>query len=198
MEVGAGTGAFSEMLLAEPRVESLLAVEPSEAMAALLRRRIAGRIGASVFSGFLVNAPAQGADTLVYVNVFEHIEDDLAEMRRAHDMLAPGGHLCIFVPALPWLYSEFDASVEHFRRYTPGDLADKLRKAGFVVQDARYFDFLGIWAWLIFLRWGRCTLSGGTVTLYDRWVVPVMRAVETLLPPPIGKNLCVVAQKTNA
>ena len=61
-------------------------------------------------------------DSILYINVLEHIEDDRAELLSAYRALPVGGFLLLFVPALPQLYSKFDRSVGHFRRYYKKEL----------------------------------------------------------------------------
>ena len=57
-------------------------------------------------------------DTILYMDVFEHIEDDRAELERAAAQLAPDGHLIVLAPAHQWLFTPFDESIGHYRRYS--------------------------------------------------------------------------------
>jgi SAM-dependent methyltransferase len=197
-EVGAGRGYVTE-LLAGSATRHVSAFEPAARMYALLERRFRGRPDIATYPAYLGESggPDRGScfDSLVYVNVLEHVEDDAAELMRAHGVLCAGGHLCIFVPALPVLYSAFDASIGHHRRYRRKELADLLQRAGFTILRLRYMDLVGAAGWLLLLRFGRRPLERGQVALYDRWVVPLMRRVESALPLPVGKNLLCVARK---
>lgn len=196
-EVGAGSGDFSRLLLETP-IRRLLAVEPADAMFARLGDALAGDPRAEPRNGFLsemIDEVEGTLDTVVYVNVLEHVEhhgDEVELMRRA---LLPGGHACIFVPALPWLYSRFDASIGHFRRYRKGELETLLRDGGLEVVRSRYFDAAGVLPWLLFYRLLGRSLAARDVEVYDRLVVPVMRRIESVVRPPVGKNLLVVARK---
>lgn len=195
-EVGAGSGNFSSLLLEEP-IEELVAVEPSEMFDALQGRhgrtpRV--RLERGFFSN-IADAYAGHFDSVVYVNVLEHIEDDGAEMAKAKEALKVGGHICIFVPALQWLYSDFDKSVGHYRRYHKRELKKKLTEAGYEIVHVRYFDIAGILPWFVFFTLMGRKLGGGSVRTYDSIVVPVMRVVEALLPVPVGKNLIAIARK---
>jgi SAM-dependent methyltransferase len=195
-EVGAGSGAFSRMLLELPEVRRLAAVEPSGRMHALLEQRIAGDPRAEAHRAFFAEvAPRSALDAILYVNVLEHVEDDAGELAVAAAALRPGGHLCVFVPALRWLYSPFDAAIGHHRRYHRGELVEKVRAAGLSVVRCRYFDAAGILPWLVAFRLLRRTLGGGQVRLYDRLVVPLAAPLERLVAPPLGKNLLLVARK---
>ena len=198
VEVGAGTGAFTELLLEVPIVARVLAAEPSGQMHAALHERLGldPRVETrrALFSAVAPTLTAP-PHAIVYVNVLEHVADDRAELVLAHDALRPGGHLCLFVPALPWLYSAFDAAIGHRRRYRKGELVEKVESAGFALRRACYFDAAGVLPWLIAFRLLGRTLGGGQVRLYDRLVVPVMRRLEGVRPPPVGKNLVVVGQR---
>jgi len=196
-EVGAGSGGFSELLLNEP-IERLVAIEPSARMLGILERRLGSDerlVTERAILAEVAEAYTGKVDTLVYVNVLEHIQDDRAELSLAHGTLRPGGHVCIFVPALPWLYSEFDRSIGHHRRYWKEELIGKVGAAGFEVRKARYFDFAGVLPWFVVYRLLGRTLASGHVQHYDRYVVPVMRRLEGAITPPIGKNVLLVARK---
>lgn len=196
-EVGAGSGDFSRLLLETP-IRRLLAVEPSEAMFARLCDALAGDPRVEPRNAFFsdVVGEVEGTlDTLVYVNVLEHVEQDGEEVELMRRALVHGGHACIFVPALPWLYSRFDASIGHYRRYRKGGLEALLRDGGLEVVRSRFFDAAGVLPWLLFYRLLGRTLAAKDVEVYDRLVVPVIRRVEGVVRPPVGKNLLVVARK---
>jgi SAM-dependent methyltransferase len=205
VEVGAGTGSFSRLIARRAVPERLLLLEPSDAMASKLVE-VAGEITEAEVTtkvGFLSDSSAEvtdfAPDTFVYVNVLEHVEDDAGEIQRVFDLLPPGGTLCAFVPALPFLYSKFDKSIDHYRRYTLQDLSDKCTAAGFEIVERRYFDILGILPWLIkFKILGSTKLDPGAVGMYDRFIVPVMRRLEALVRVPVGKNVLVLACKPSA
>ena len=135
-------------------------------------------------------------DTVVYVNVLEHIADDLDELRTARRLLAPGGQLALFVPAMPSLYGSLDYKSGHYRRYTHDQLASLLDRAGYVDADVRYVDLLGVapyWFMYRVLNVGR--LDRASSTGYDRVIVPLSRAVQRLARrPPRGKNLIAIAR----
>jgi len=202
VEVGAGTGSFSEMLLsAGPKTLSL--IEPSE-MFENLERNIARSNPAadvdfynSIFLDVADRLIAKGKpDTIVYVNVLEHIEDDIKELHGIYDCLAKGGHALIFVPALMALYGKFDRRIGHFRRYSKQELEEKCRSAGFSIVKSKYFDFAGIIPWFVKYRLlGSDILGSGAVTVYDKMVVPLMKRFEGVVKVPLGKNILIVVRK---
>lgn len=197
-EFGAGQGNFSRLLLEVPTIRTLLAVEPCARTHARLAAALVQEPRARVVRGLSTDVAEELEGTLdaaVYVNVLEHVRDDEGELARARRMLRPGGHLLLFVPALRWLYADFDAAIGHHRRYHRAELAALVRGAGLEVVRSRYFDAAGVLPWLVAMKWLRLPLSPRSVRLYDRAVVPVMRRAEGLFPPPLGKNLLFVARR---
>lgn len=204
IEVGAGAGSFSQLLL-ETGPESMTLLEPSDQLFSLLTRRLAtiDKSGlAQAHQSTLIHAfsganPPRQPDTAVYVNVLEHIEDDEGELRALHSILPPGGHLLLFVPANRWLMGSMDHQLGHFRRYTVEELSSKCRSAGFKVRFAEYFDVIGILPW--WLKY--CVLKSdrmepAAVQLYDRLVVPISRTLERVITPPLGKSIICVAENS--
>jgi 2-polyprenyl-3-methyl-5-hydroxy-6-metoxy-1,4-benzoquinol methylase len=202
VEVGAGGGAFSEMLLGE-NPESIALVEPSTMFAELSRKMADSPDKAKVSLHHAVFQTAAAEivarhrpDTIVYVNVLEHVEDDLGELRAMNEALTSNGHILIFVPALMGLYSDFDKHIGHFRRYRKAELEGKCREAGFEVVKSRYFDFAGILPWYVKFKIMRATeLNPGAVAAYDRLAIPLVRLFERIVPVPIGKNVILAARK---
>jgi len=197
-EVGAGSGNFSELLLGESTVRRLVSFEPSANMFPHLESTLARDSRATAINDFFgprTRLFEEAFDSILYVNVLEHVEDDLAELSMARTCLKPGGKLLVFVPACSWLMSDFDRRIGHFRRYTKSGLQEVVRKASFRVESAKYFDLPGVLPWFLVFVLLHKNLSGGNVTLYDRLVVPWLRHLESICAPPIGKNLLLVASK---
>lgn len=195
-EIGAGTGSFSHLLL-QSGIEHLEAFEPSKNMFPLLQSALEKDPRAKTHQVFFQGQEyINSFDALCYVNVLEHIDDDLQELSQARQALRDNGHLLIFVPALQWLFSKFDKKVGHFRRYDKSSLAHLVGRAGYSLVSTKYFDIAGILPWYINFVLLKNTLGGGSVSLYDRGVVPIMRIVEGLWPAPVGKNILLIAKKS--
>ena len=203
VEVGAGTGSFSELLL-ERQSESLSLVEPSTDMYRQLRRRVDELNSAApvkTYNAIFENVAAQirsseRPDSIIYVNVLEHIEDDVAELQLVSNALETGGRLFIFVPALQGLHGSFDRQINHFRRYSRLELEQKCVAAGFKVITSRYFDFLGIVPWWVKYRLLQSQkMEPGALKIYDRYVVPIAKRLESMITPPVGKNVLLVAER---
>jgi glycosyltransferase involved in cell wall biosynthesis len=133
-------------------------------------------------------------DTIVCLNVLEHIEDDQKALKHMHDILVPGGNVVLLVPQYKWLFGSYDRHAGHFRRYNRKELKKKLDQANFRVVWYKNFNSLGLLGWLV----NSCLLQRKAM---DRWqlkiydlLVPLLRIIEGLLPLP-GLSLICVAEK---
>jgi SAM-dependent methyltransferase len=197
IEYGAGRGTVSEHLW--PLAETLTLVEPSPNLAEHLRERFAGQSAVTVRAETLeqhIDSVLPGTvDTIVMVNILEHVEHDEEALAKLLRALAPGGALLIFVPALQFLMAPLDRIHGHFRRYHRPDLTAKVAAAGGKVEFCRYFDFPGVAPWLLLNKMlGSTTFNPALVKIYDRGVVPMARRLESYVPPPFGKNLILLAR----
>jgi len=142
-------------------------------------------------------AGAERIDTVLCLNVLEHVERDDVALRGLHDLLEPGGRLVLLVPALPALYGSLDRALDHHRRYSRNELLQKLRAAGFEVETNRFFNLLGVLGWTMNSRiLKRTTFPPLQLALYDR-LVPLFR-LESRFRLPIGMSLIAVARKPSA
>jgi SAM-dependent methyltransferase len=196
VEVGAGIGTFSQYLLDSPGVRELVAIEPAVNNFPVLRDRFASDRRVTVRQGVLHDFADQlAADSLVAVNVLEHIEDDVSFLGDARRVLGDAGTLLLFVPALQSIYGTLDEAFEHYRRYDRSLLHARLTEAGFVTVRMRYVNMPGIAAWYLAGRvMRRRTIDPRSVRLYDRFVVPVVSAVEAIIEPPAGQSLLAIAR----
>ena len=204
LEHGAGMGTYSTLLLGERGVEKLVALEP----AANLVPELGGRLAAfgarvEIVRGALEEwgprLRALGVDSIVSINVLEHITDDVRTLRAMHEILPASGRLVLFVPALPWLYGSLDVAFGHCRRYARRELVDKVTQAGFETLNVRYVNSLGVLPWWLSGRvLRRRTLEPGAVRFYDRFALPWIARLENWRPPPFGQNLLLLATRGSA
>lgn len=196
LELGAGTGAIAAHYV--DLVGEATLVEPAANLAEVLRGRFGDRAHVRVHQGTLDSVECAGSslDAVVMVNVLEHIPDDLAALRRARELLRPGGRVAVFVPALQALYGSLDALVGHVRRYERGALRDVVLGAGLSVETLRWIDVGGVLPWIVAGRvMKRPRFDPAIAMIYDRVAVPVLRAVEERIEPPVGKNLLCIARR---
>ncbi|MDQ8187629.1 class I SAM-dependent methyltransferase [Pelagicoccus sp. SDUM812002] len=196
-DVGAGCGNFSRYLL-QAELSSIHAFEPSSKMHSLLENRFREEDRLETVNAYVTDVAdrySERFDAVVYNNVMEHVENDAAELEAVYRMLKPGGCVLIYVPALQWLYSDFDRSLGHFRRYDKSSGSELLLSTGFTVERIKYADVLGVLPWFVMMKLMGRRLTKGSVGLYDRIGVPVTRMLERVVPVPVGKNLVLVGRK---
>jgi SAM-dependent methyltransferase len=201
LEVGAGLGAIAVKIASRRPSATVAAIEPATNVFDTLVDRSRGVTNLSVSQITSNDLAAQTDhptfDSVLYVNVLEHIEHDDDEISTAVRLLRPGGRLCIFVPAMPSLYGSLDYKSGHFRRYDAASLEAMLDRAGLVDVDVRYFDLLGVAPyWLMYRVLNVSRLDRASSFGYDRVVVPLSRAFQHILQrPPRGKNLIAIARR---
>jgi 2-polyprenyl-3-methyl-5-hydroxy-6-metoxy-1,4-benzoquinol methylase len=199
LEVGSGTGNITRFLCAGGREVTATDVVPS------YRNELERVFGAypNVRVGkFDLTAEAPHAfvadpfDSVVCLNVLEHVEDDLFALAQMRALLAPAGKLALLVPAHQFLYGAFDRALGHFRRYEKRELAGKLKAAGFAVREMKFFSLVAALPWLINGRLlKRDHIPAGQANLANL-LVPLLK-LERLIGPPCGLSLIAIAQKVN-
>ena len=137
-----------------------------------------------------------GVDTLLSINVLEHVAED-ERLLRSIVRCAPGGRLVIMVPAMPVLYGSFDKQAGHFRRYTRATLRALVTQSGARIRHLSYFNAVGAAAWFISARLLQMPLnSKGTnssISFYDRSLIPLIRWADPLLRGLAGQSLIAAA-----
>jgi SAM-dependent methyltransferase len=150
-----------------------------------------------VLIGDTVSLPAESSfDTILYIDVLEHIEFDQQEMERAFQLLAPAGHLIVLSPAHPFLYSTFDQGIGHFRRYSRRTLR-AAGPQGSTPLRLFYLDSVGLLASLtnkLFLKQKLPTLA--QIQFWDRYLVRTSLRIDPLLGFNLGKTVIGIWKKT--
>ena len=195
LEVGSGLGHFSEQF--SGRLEYLIVSDNDPYCIDQLKERYSGRDDVEVLELALpgeVKARRQ-VDTVVMMNVLEHIADDSEALRDLAAAVEPGGRIVIWVPGYMQLYGDFDRLVGHVTRYTPKTLRRAVEGAGLTVEVCKPVNFLGgIAWWLAVRRAGVGHLNPRLASLYDITVVPVTRVLERFIRPPFGQTVFCVAR----
>ena len=133
-------------------------------------------------------------DTIVCLNVLEHIEDDRATLADMYSLLEPGGRLVLLVPAFQRLYGTLDVHLRHFRRYEKDDLEQKFREAGFVLEDLRFANRPGIFGWWLNGKVLRRRVLPRAQLLAFKFFMPLLRSEEKR-PPSAGLSLIAIGRK---
>jgi SAM-dependent methyltransferase len=190
LEAGAGIGSNTK-LLAGLSYRSWTSLEPDAALAAQIELPTALH---RKTTGTIADLPGS-FDTIVYIDVLEHIEDDAAEMARAAARLSPGGHLIVLAPAHAFLYAPFDAAVGHFRRYSRASLR-RAAPTGLRESKVIYLDAVGLLASAANRLLLRQSLpTEGQILTWDRLMIPISRAIDPLLGHRLGKSVLGVWQR---
>lgn len=195
LEIGSGLGHFSEQFAG--RLDYLVVSDNDPYCVGELRKRYEGNDDVEVID---LELPAEveirkRVDTVVMMNVLEHIKDDAQALRDLAAVTLPGGRIVIWVPGYMQLYGDFDRKVGHVTRYTPATLEASVRAAGLVPEVLKPINFLGGIAWWFAVRRGGAGYPDPRlVKIYDRTVVPLTRGIERLVRPPFGQTVFCVAR----
>jgi SAM-dependent methyltransferase len=198
VEIGCGVGNFTEMLLDRDLV---IALDIEPACVDRLKERYPGRdnlcaLACNAEGPAFRRLASYQADSCVCLNVLEHIEDDLGALEGMRSILSPGGVAVLIVPAFPALYGPIDGNLGHYRRYTRASISRVAAQAGFRIKKARYVNTLGFFGWWVNAHvLKREAQSARQIAIFDRYFVPVMSAVETVIQPFYGQSLLVVLEK---
>ena len=194
LEIGAGIGNMAEFFVDRER---LVLAEPEAFYRERLAARFAGRSNVSVVPLRLPavdgGLAAERLDTVICLNVLEHVAADGAALAAMRGLLVPGGRIVLLVPALRFLYGSLDAALGHVRRYAAGELRAKVAAAGLRLVHLEYFNLGGVLGWFLTGRVLRRTIiPSGSLRLYDA-LVPLFR-LERFLPVRIGQSLIAVGE----
>lgn len=199
-EVGAGIGANTRALISSRVLWTC--IEPDGALAARIEQLVElGQLGANctVQATTLARlSPSKRFDTILYIDVLEHIADDRAELAEAARRLSPEGHLVVLSPAHQWLFTPFDAAIGHVRRYTAKSLR-ALSPPGLRPRVFQYLDSVGLLASLANLLVLKASMpTQAQIRFWDQVMVPASRLLDPLTGFRAGKSVLAVWQAPRA
>jgi glycosyltransferase involved in cell wall biosynthesis len=198
LEVGAGVGNQTQYFIDRDRVIAS-DVEPQYVKELTTKfGRLAGvRVASFRFplsAAEREDLKAERLDTIVCLNVLEHIEDDRSTLADFAAVLPPGGHLVLLVPSMPSLYGTLDVHLHHFRRYDREQLRSRLVEAGFELETFRFVNRVAVAGWWLNSRvLKRKLLPRGQLRMF-RMMMPLLRAEEKN-PPSFGLSLLALARR---
>jgi SAM-dependent methyltransferase len=201
LEAGSGIGTFSEKIIRDLPYSQVTLTDISPFYLNELEKRFSGNSNISVCKLDL-NCEADydlvgyaKFDSIIAMNVLEHIEDDVFALRQLYKMLKKDGMLIILVPCHKFLYNVIDTQVGHFRRYTKKDLESKIRNSQFTIDSIFYFNLLGIIGWYMNGSLAKNPkIDGVAPRIFDR-IVPVLTYLEKLLLKKIGLSIICYLKK---
>jgi glycosyltransferase involved in cell wall biosynthesis len=185
MEIGAGIGNLTRFLV--PRRKQYVVTDIDSEHLARLSARFHHRPNVEVCSIDMAECEsftrfAGQMDSVVCLNVLEHIEDDLTGLRNIHRLLRPQGRAVVLVPHGQEIYGAMDVALGHYRRYSEAELREKMESAGFEVEKVIAFNHVARPAWYIsgkILK--RRTPGRRSVRWFDRFVW-LWRRIDSHLP----------------
>jgi ubiquinone/menaquinone biosynthesis C-methylase UbiE len=201
LEVGTGIGATTR-LLNSGSAQKWVLLEPDPALASILQQKLSDRqlypnCELRTQTVFDIN-DSEKFDTIIYIDVLEHIENDRRELERAFELLEPGGRLIVLSPAFQFLFSPFDKAIGHYRRYSARTLKEAA-PSSFKLKKMKYLDSVGMFASLanrMLLRQSYPTEK--QVRAWDRWMIPVSKLADKLFFYSFGKSILGVWEREAA
>jgi hypothetical protein len=195
-EIGAGIGGTTTALY-EAKTKSWLCVEPDLDLIKEIEKKILNGVISSsckLHQGYSSDLDEK-FDSLLYIDVIEHIEDDVAELEKASSLLNQGGKLFIIVPAHQYLFSPFDKKIGHYRRYNK-DLLTSIMPNDLTIEKLHYLDSVGFFLSLFnkyFLRQSLPTKK--QILFWDNVIIPISKILDPIFGFNFGKSLLLIAQK---
>ncbi len=183
LDAGAGIGTYTTLLLQDQR--SVIALENDPLYIEELRRRFGESALVSVYQGNLADSNGlpdfPEVDSVLCLNVLEHIEDDLQALQNMRERVHPGGKLVALVPAYPWLFNRMDHVLGHYRRYSKRSFLRKLRASGWAVQRSFYINVFSVLGWFIAGSILRRSRPGGDLARVLDFLIPLLSFLERYL-----------------
>lgn len=136
-------------------------------------------------------------DTIIALNVLEHIKEDELAIRNCRDMLAPNGHLILLVPAYQDLYNILDKNLDHIKRYNKTTLSKLVKQGGMQVMATKYFNFVGLFGWWFTGKiLQRKIIPAYQINLFNRFI-PLFKFIDRLLFNKVGLSVIIVGQRVD-
>ena len=209
LEVGAGTGRITDLVIRDGNFDELVISEPSPYFFGRLEARFRSIPKTRLIqaeTADMIKTSRGYFDVIFSVHVMEHIEDDRAFVGQQLELLRPGGMLIILVPALQFLYSELDKNIGHFRRYSKSSIRSLFNGTPGRVEKLFYSNFIGVLGSLYFSKLKKIQYQTDETQrqrffklyqIFSQYFVPGIQMVEKVIPVPIGLNLTVIATRRN-
>ncbi|OGC13698.1 hypothetical protein A3J90_01960 [candidate division WOR-1 bacterium RIFOXYC2_FULL_37_10] len=199
LEIGCGIGNFTEFLT---DLEGLTCLDMIEECITRSKLKFHKHNNIKYIHGdfldktILSEVSEAGYDTIICLNVLEHIEKDRDALKKMFSLLKKGGNLILIVPALWQIYGSLDQSLGHIKRYNKKPLSQLLACAGFKNTYLEYFNSIGILGWYINGRiLKRKEMSLAQALIYDKLFIPVIAKIESFVSPPFGMSLLAISRK---
>lgn len=194
LEIGCGIGNFSTYLI---NYGNLTAIDINQDYIKEARSKIGRQadIGLGDIEKGKYFFKKRIFNTVVCINVLEHIRDDKEAVKNIYKILAPKGVLILLVPAHKFLFNLIDQSISHFRRYEKGKLEKLLKEEGFEIIKSRNLNFLGAVGWFLAGKlFKEKYVSEGKIKVFNL-ISPLFLSLEKFFKLPIGTSILVIAKR---
>jgi 2-polyprenyl-3-methyl-5-hydroxy-6-metoxy-1,4-benzoquinol methylase len=194
LEVGAGIGANSDFLINE-KVTSWTFVEPDKILADQINSNCKKiHVLKNIVVGTIDKVDSL-YDTIIYIDVLEHIEDSVGEIEKIKSKLKKNGRMIILVPAFQFLFNEFDTNIGHYRRYNKNLLLKEVNNTLFV-RKLFYLDSIGVMASVankFFMK--KANISLAQVKFWDKYIIRMSYFFDIIFMRKFGKSLIGIFEK---
>jgi hypothetical protein len=196
VEAGAGIGS-NITFLDNGSAEKWLLLEPDKQLSSVLNHlKSEGKLppNCDIQTGTIGDLTGT-FDTIIYIDVLEHIQNDKEELNKAAGLVNPGGNIIVLSPAFQHLFSPFDKAIGHYRRYNK-KMMENITPDKMNLLINKYYDSAGYFASLLnkaLLRKKYPTQK--QVMLWDKWLVPISRVTDMIFLHSFGKSIISVWQK---
>lgn len=194
LEVGCGIGNFTKFLTKYGKVWAVdINIESLRITKELVNKTAEVGFGDIEKGEFFFDK--KKFDTIVCLNVIEHVNKDLEAFKNLHKLLKPDGTLILIVPSHQFLYGQIDKSIGHFRRYSKNKLNNNLKNLGFNIIKSRRLNFLGAIGWFVAGKILKEEEVGqGKIGIFN-FLAPIILPIEDIVKPPIGTSLLLIVKK---
>lgn len=144
---------------------------------------------------FIETLRSRRVDSILCVNVLEHIEDDVKAIENMAEVLPKWGNLCFLVAAMPWLYGSLDTMDGHCRRYSKKDMIEKIQRTSLEIIKIYYFNIIGAFGWFLMGRVLKQKKQASSNYKIMNSLLPFVSRMEKIISPPFGQSLIVIARK---
>jgi SAM-dependent methyltransferase len=208
LEVGSGIGTFSEKIIRDFPLSHITLTDISLAYVKRLEKRFSKSNNNNDDNNNIsickldLNCKEdydkigyERFDSIIAINVLEHVENDIYALQQLHKLLKNGGMLIILVPCHKFLYNIIDKKIGHLRRYSKKDLEFKITETRFNVERMFYFNMLGIIGWYVNGNLAKSPkINRNASELFGR-IVPLLKYAEKMTAKKIGLSIICYLKK---
>ncbi len=138
-------------------------------------------------------------DTVLCMNVIEHIDNDLAALKNLIFSCKPSGYILLFVPAFNFLYNDMDTLAGHFRRYRKKDIYKLVAQTDTQLIKLEYFNSIGGLGWFFNKFTTHVSLDSekckAQIKIFDRYILPFSKLINPITKHIFGQSVIAVLKK---